>query len=278
MDRIGTRKVIAGIILSLLILMGSQGVAFLVSNVLEGIHVPTVLCNVVGGMTYIILVYVLLKVLVSKYLGGTLEMFGMPKLKVNLKWILVAFLLPLIVISIYLCMQGRFEHSGMNVREIMNTVSFSIFFIGLGAGFVEEMVFRGIILNILGEKYGKKVAIIAPSLLFGFVHIIGMNFNLLSNVLVMIAGTFVGVMFSLIALERHSVWNSAIVHAVWNMMIIGNMLSIGEVGNQNSIYSYVLNSKLFVITGGEFGIESSIIAVIGYIVVAGIAYRGIKSR
>ena len=38
-----------------------------------------------------------------------------------------------------------------------------------------------------------------------------------------------------------------------------------------SIMTYVLNSKDFAITGGEFGIESSVISLFGYIV-AGIAF------
>ena len=31
----------------------------------------------------------------------------------------------------------------------------------------------------------------------------------------------VGVMFSMIAIESGSVWNSGIVHAIWNVVIIG---------------------------------------------------------
>ena len=44
-----------------------------------------------------------------------------------------------------------------------------------------------------------------------------------------------------------------------------------------SVMTYVLNSKSFAITGGEFGIESSVISLIGYIVVVGIAFIMIKS-
>lgn len=42
--------------------------------------------------------------------------------------------------------------------------------------------------------------------------------------------------------------------------------------------TYVLDSKVFAITGGEFGIESSVISLIGYIIVAGIAFIMIKSN
>ncbi len=42
--------------------------------------------------------------------------------------------------------------------------------------------------------------------------------------------------------------------------------------------SYVLDSKAFAITGGEFGVESSVIALIAYIVVAVFAFVMIKKK
>lgn len=63
----------------------------------------------------------------------------------------------------------------------------------LAAGFVEEMVFRGIILNILKDKWNTKTAVLIPSLLFGIVHIIGMDFSLVSCLLVLVAGTMAGI-------------------------------------------------------------------------------------
>ena len=69
-------------------------------------------------------------------------------------------------------------------------------------------------------------------------------------------------------MESGSVWNNGLVHAVWNIVIIGGGLSIGEEADSYSVMSYVLDSKAFAITGGEFGIESSVIALIAYISVA----------
>ena len=51
-------------------------------------------------------------------------------------------------------------------------------FTGIAAGFVEEMVFRGVILNLLRKKWNRKVAVIVPSVLFGMVHILGMDFSI----------------------------------------------------------------------------------------------------
>lgn len=44
-----------------------------------------------------------------------------------------------------------------------------------------------------------------PSVLFGLVHVIGMDFSLGSCLLVILAGTMVGIMFSLIEIESGSV-------------------------------------------------------------------------
>lgn len=87
----------------------------------------------------------------------------------------------------------------------------------------------------------------------------------------------VGVMFSLIALQSGSVWNSGIVHAVWNIVIIGGGLSIGEAADAHAVVSYVLESDSFAVTGGQFGIEASVISLAGYCIVAVIAYAQLRA-
>ena len=164
----------------------------------------------------------------------------------------------------------------MNNSEIFSTLSAGIVFTGIAAGFVEEMVFRGIILNLLKSRWNTLVAVLVPSVLFGFVHILGMNFSIGSCLLVLLAGTMVGIMFSMIALESGSVWNSGIVHAIWNIVIIGGGLSINQTADEYSVMTYVLKSKSFAFTGGEFGIESSVVSLLGYIVVTLIAIYMMK--
>jgi len=133
-------------------------------------------------------------------------------------------------------------------------------------------------MSVIEKRFNKKIAIIVPSVLFGLVHIIGMGFNLLSCALVLLAGTMVGIMFSLIASETKSIWNSAIVHVFWNIIIIGGILWIGTEFDEYSLFSYILDEKSFLLTGGEFGIESSIIAVIGYSLVCLLAVLSNKKK
>ena len=130
----------------------------------------------------------------------------------------------------------------------------------------------------LKTRWNIKVAVIVPSMLFGIVHVLGQDFSIGSYLLVIIARTMVGVMFSMIGIESGSVWNSEIVHAIWNVVIIGGGLAIEEKMDKYSIMTYVLNSEDFAITGGEFRIESSVISLFGYMIVAGTAFFMIRSR
>ena len=40
--------------------------------------------------------------------------------------------------------------------------------------------------------------------------------------------------------------------------------------------TYVLDEKSFAVTGGEFGMEASVISLVGYIIVTGVAFFGNK--
>lgn len=264
-----TRRTIGGVFLAIVVLMIAQILAQIVASVFVMIKVPTGICNILAGLIYIVLAYVLLKLFAEKIYKIKLEDFGMPKFSIKTRWIIVAILLPVIVKAVYIFLfPGEYVSSEMNNSEIFSTLSAGIVFTGIAAGFVEEMVFRGFILNLLRSRWNTLVAILIPSIIFGLVHMIGMNFSIGSCLLVLLSGTMVGIMFSMIALESGSVWNSGIVHAIWNIVIIGRGLSINQTADEYSVMTYVLKSKAFALTGGEFGIEASFISLLGYFLVA----------
>lgn len=274
---INTRKAIGGSFLAIVILAIAQIFAQLVASLFVLIKVSTGICNILAGIIYVVLAYVLLKLFAEKIYKIKMENLGMSKFSIQTKWIIAAILLPVIVKAIYIFLfSGEYIFSGMNNNEIFSTLSEGIVFTGIAAGFVEEMVFRGLILNLLKSRWNTLVAVLVPSVLFGFVHILGMNFSIGSCLLVLLAGTVVGIMFSMIAIESGSVWNSGIVHAIWNIVIIGGGLSINQTADEYSVMTYVLKSKSFAFTGGEFGIESSVVSLLGYIVVTLIAVYMMK--
>ena len=257
---------------ALIVLIAAQVLAQLLACLFAQLGVPTWVCNILAGFLYALLAFGLLKIIMEKIFKLSLPDLGMPKLTLQGKWVAVAVLLPMGVKAFYLLLiPGKLVPSGMNREEILQTLSAGIFFTGMAAGFVEEMVFRGVILNATRRAWGTKMAVVFPSMLFGLVHILGWEFSLGNCLLVVLAGTMVGVMFSLIALESGSVWNGAVVHALWNVVIIGGGLAIGERADEYSVMTYVLSTKGFAITGGEFGVESSVISLAGYLLVALIA-------
>lgn len=264
-----TGKAIGGALAAIFILIAAQILAQLAASLLVLGKLPESICNITAGVLYVGFAFVLLKLLSQRLLKMEMHDLGMPRFSIKPKWVIAGVLLPVTVKAVYLLFfPGKYISSGMNGNQIFSTLSAGIVFTGIAAGFVEEMVFRGVVLNLLKEKWNIKIAVLLPSVVFGLVHIIGMDFSIISSLLVIIAGTMVGIMFSVIAIEGGSVWNSGMVHALWNIFIIGGGLSIGDKADEYSVMTYVLASKAFALTGGEFGIESSVIALAGYIAVA----------
>lgn len=240
--------------------------------------VPAWLYHIAGGLLYAVSAYIMVWLFCTKYLKEELAAFLIPKCRIQVKWAVAAVLLPALVSMVYLLLPGNFVSNPLDTGTKLALVTRGVFIAGLGAGIVEELLFRGLLMNVVIQKFGRAAGIFAPSVLFASLHIIGMNFGLLSCLQVMAAGTLVGIMFSLIALEGHSVWNSAIVHAVWNMIIIGGGLTIGTEVNEYAVCSYVLETRAFLLTGGEFGIESSVVAIIGYLAVSLVTAWMIKRK
>lgn len=263
-----TGKMILTIIASVGFLLFVSVVQQLVMMLCSMVGIPAWLYHIVGGVSYAVLAYILVRLYCTKYLGEEMSDFCIPKCRIQIKWAVAAVLLPVFVSAVYLLLPGSYESNPLDAGTKAALVTRGIFLAGLGAGVAEELLFRGLLMNAVIKKWGRTVGILAPSVLFASLHIIGMNFSLASCIQVMVAGTMVGVMFSFIALEGRSVWNSAIVHGVWNMIIIGGGLTIGTEINEYSVSSYVLETRAFLLTGGEFGIESSVVAIIGYIVVS----------
>ena len=269
-------KMILSIIFSIIILIIAQIIASLFSSAFLIFNAPDFICNAIEGIIYAVLGFYMIKLLCEKYLKEDMGNYCITHLNLKWKWIIIAIVLPLLVSVSYMLFPGSFEKNAFDTSQKLEIITLGIFVIGLASGIVEEMVFRGIIMNVIAKKFNKTVAIVAPSLLFGLLHIINRRFDFVSYVLVIFAGTMVGVMFSLIALESKSVWNGAIVHAFWNIIIIGGILNIGTTFDEYSLYSYVLDTESFVWTGGEFGIEASAISVVGYCFVSIVAIIFIK--
>ena len=181
-----------------------------------------------------------------------------------------AVILPFFVVICYFII-GDSTMTALNAGEIIAAVIYSAI-AALKAGVLEEMLFRGYILKLLELKWGKVVAVLLPSFLFSLMHIPSMDaFSVAGISLLVISGTLVGIMFSLITYMGNSISNSGLLHAVWNFVFVTDMIHIttaqGIYGEP--IFSIIIPSDYVLVTGAGFGVEASIIAIIGYLFVCG---------
>ena len=72
-----------------------------------------------------------------------------------------------------------------------------------------------------------------------------------------------------INLQGHnSIWSAALMHGVWNLVMVGGLLHIGTVADSDVWVQYLLDSDSLLLTGGDFGIEASIVSIVVYLAFA----------
>lgn len=76
---------------------------------------------------------------------------------------------------------------------------------------IEELLFRGYVLDVLSEAYGKWFSIIVSAILFALIHVDPLRvFN----------AFFGGVIYGYVRVQTNSLWPSIILHSLWNAHLI----------------------------------------------------------
>ncbi|MEA5059013.1 MAG: type II CAAX endopeptidase family protein [Candidatus Pelethousia sp.] len=279
-EKLSVLQILLAVVLSLAALIIGQLPSQALAGLLQLSPFVMIFVYFVAGTACILAVYFLLKLLCEGVLKSPLERFRISKLQIKPAWLICALLLPASVSVAISLTPGVLTQNAMHPVEIASRVSLALFVIGFGPGVTEELVFRGVIMYSLENRFGKPIAIIIPSVFFALLHAFGTNLDALSLVFLLVAGTLVGVMFSLITYATGSVWNSALIHGLWNTVILGGIFKIGSptfLAPSSALYTYELASNSFLVTGGKFGIESSAIATAAYVIVSIIAFAAMKS-
>ena len=121
-----------------------------------------------------------------------------------------AVLLPVCVAAVYLAIGEGAAHR-VPTGEALGVIAASLAF-ALKAGITEEMLFRGYMMTLLRERWGRAAAILAPSVLFGCLHLLNLEtFSAVGVALLIVSGSLVGIMFSLVADRGGSVGGSALI-------------------------------------------------------------------
>lgn len=206
----------------------------------------------------------------SKLLKMSAKELGLKLKKMDVKLFLISIALPLTVLAFYAYILPSKAYIAKPGSLWISLIR-GIFSFGITAGICEELIFRGMIFRYMQKTLGLKAAVILPSLLFACAHIMNMeSFNLTDLVLLILAGSSVAAMFTLFALQSDSIYPGAFAHAAWNILIIGGVFGIGDTVNGMGNDSYLIipiQSTNKLLTGGNFGVEAALPAIIGYIAV-----------
>lgn len=269
-----TSKIILGSIMAFAFLAIGQMLAEITDFGLKLIHCPVTISAIISGLVYFVVVYYCVKLLCQYYLHLPLSAIGVTKFHLNLVWGITAFILPVMVISVFILFGGYFKTAALPNWEL---IMINIFYGSFAAGFVEELVFRGVILNLLSIRWNRWIGGSVTSLIFASMHIIGRKLSAISILQLLIACTLAGIMFVLIETEQRTIWNNAVIHSIWNLLTSA-LVAVNVTFKNDALITFIPNNKNFLYTGGDFGMESSLIALVAYLIVILLAVYLIKQR
>ena len=146
------------------------------------------------------------------------------------------------------------------------TVLIPAFAVALQAAYVEELLFRGVLLRIVDESLGTWPALVISAALFGVVHLGSPNATLYTALAISLeAGLLLGAAYVL----TRRLWLPIGIHFAWNFMqagVFGGTRSAEALGVRSLLDARVSGPDL--LSGGGSGLDGSIFAVMLCLAVA----------
>ncbi len=226
------------------------------------------------GVTYVIVAWLLFKLIANKLLKKPLAYFRVTPFRFHILSSLLGVLLFILVVGTYLVfIPGQLIITKLeNDQEYIAMIIEIVIIGGIAAPIVEEIMFRGILLKYIKAKTNIYIALLSTSILFGIVHLFNGQLKGISLVLLMVSITTAGIMYGLAVYLFNSVWASIIIHIIWNLSAL---ITVTDQNIEYGVIQYIIKSTNPLITGGEYGIDASLISIAGYTVIIFIliAYR-----
>ena len=182
--------------------------------------------------------------IIKKYYGWKDVGFG----KLNFKSLI--WFLPYVLILIpmgFKLVQSIYENSGSFSYETWLTIIITLVGTSL-AGFSEEVIFRGMILNSFKSDKSIIGAMIISSIGFSIAHIttIFMGKSLIEAIINVIYSSLLGFSFVALAIKLNNIWPVVIFHVIWNFILMASSL-IGVEVSKVSLLCNPLNIIMSVI-------------------------------
>lgn len=183
--------------------------------------------------------------------------------------LLIGFILQSLTILIIFLFAGFkiISVSSLTTLIIPFTVAFTV-------AIIEETLLRGIIFRITEEKLGSITALIISGIIFGALHLINPHVTILSAICISI----IGVLLSAAYMCYRNLWFPIAIHFAWNFTQNG---IFGAITSGTEKTSSLLTTKIEgpeIVTGGKFGPEGAIQALIFCLILTIVMLRKLNKQ
>lgn len=250
-------KIILGLLLCVAVFILAQQ---LVGKILDVTTINKDFRNLIKGIIASSIVILTYKLFYRKYENRKIgEFSGKGILKNILLGILIGTTLQgLTILVIYF--GGDFRIISVNSFSSIITP----FAIAFSVAIFEETLLRGIIFRIVEEKLGSYISLLISAIIFGSVHLINPDSSVISSICIGI----VGFMFGASYIYSRSLWLPIAIHFSWNFVQSG---IFGAITSGNEKTSSLFNTHISgaeLITGGAFGPEGTLQAILFWLLIS----------
>ena len=212
-------------------------------------------------------------ILFVRYLeNNSLKTLGFKESKI-VKSVITGFIFSMFSLILIVGIMFLLTNVNFNLLKDSNYKMIIVVFFLFGIqGFIEELIFRGYLMNRIAASKGKWWGIYINSLFFLIFHIKNPSVSYISSVNIYIFG----VVLSLIFWYTDNILIVGALHGAWNI-ILGVFMGgyVSGIKISNTIFNLTFDSENFLLTGGSFGIEGSIISTIYLIIIGILLYVGL---
>ncbi|MBT0771216.1 CPBP family intramembrane metalloprotease [Kineosporia sp. J2-2] len=179
----------------------------------------------------------------------------------------------LTLVMLLIAMFGGYESLGWG--SVWPMLSFAGLMVAVAV--IEELVFRAILFRLLEQMTGTVGALVGSALIFGAMHLINPNATLWGAVSIAVQG---GLMLGAIYAVTRNVWLPIGFHFGWNFAQAG-LFGVAVSGSENrgsGLLTSVLDDGPTVVTGGDFGPEATLFALLSCLIVFLVVLRRVQLR
>lgn len=213
--------------------------------------IPTLFCT--GFGTLISIIYC--RFIEARYLSS----MGMRKEKAGVHY-LQGLAVGIVLMTAIVLLSVAFGINSISLCSNINFGLIALYFVGfLIQGMSEEFIFRGYLMNTLGSRHHAIIAVGVSAVSFSLAHLTNPGFNFLVFINLSLFGAFA----SLYMIDFDDIWGVCAIHSIWNFTQ-GSFygISVSGTGNTESVFRTTAISSSKLLTGGDFGIEGSIITTV----------------